>query len=671
MTDNTVGFTDLVDIIKLQEQCESFTRMTSAVTAILDLEGNVLVATGWQEICTRFHRINPATAARCHESDTILAGRLNEGQPYNVYKCKNGLVDVAVPIIIGGRHMANFFTGQFFFSVPDREYFIHQAEEFGFSREAYLKALDRVPVFSEAQVSNMMVFFSSLTSMIGESGLARQELKSHRDHLEELVSERTAELAMAMERTEAANKAKSEFLANMSHELRTPLNAILGYSQLMQRAPSLEPEHREYLQTINRSGEHLLELINDVLEISKIEAGRITLDPHTFDLHAMLHDLYALFKLRTDEKGLSFDLSDLHDLPRYVVTDENKFRQVLINLLGNAVKFTDRGGIVLRAAVKIASPENSSLVVEVEDTGPGIAQKELHKVFQVFEQTTVGKNSLGGTGLGMAISRDYARIMGGDITVSSREGAGSTFRFEISVEEGKESDLRERVQPQRVIGLAPGQAVPRILVVEDNEVNRTLLVRLLKQVGFDIRKAENGAQAVEIFAQWAPQFIWMDIRMPVMDGLEATRRIKAAPGGATVKIVALTASALLEERGSIQDAGCDDLVFKPYLESDLFEVMAKHLKLVYLYEQGEPQASAAPETALRPQDLASLPADLREKLLQAVLGLDTVGTLVTVAAIGRQNAAIGQVLQRFAENLEYDRLLALLEGDNTTVSEVK
>ncbi len=665
MTDKTIGFTDLVDISKLQEQFESFTKMTNAVTAILDLEGNILVATGWQDICTRFHRVNPATAARCHESDTILAGRLNEGQPYNVYKCKNGLVDVAVPIIVGCRHVANFFTGQFFFSPPDKEYFIRQAEEFGFDRDAYLKALDRVPVFSEAQVTNMMGFFSSLTSMIGESGLARQELKNHRDHLEELVSERTAELAMAMERTEAANKAKSEFLANMSHELRTPLNAILGYSQLMQRAPSLEPEHREYLQTINRSGEHLLELINDVLEISKIEAGRITLDPRTVDLHAMLQELYALFKLRADEKGLSFDLSTLHDLPRYVITDENKFRQVLINLLGNAVKFTERGGIVLRAAVQDGSPENLGLVVEVEDTGPGIAKEELHKVFQVFEQTAVGKRNLGGTGLGMAISRDYARMMGGDVTVTSRERAGSIFRLEICIQEGKESDFRKRVQPQRVIGLAPGHAIPRILVVEDNEVNRTLLGRLLKQVGFDVRKVENGAQAVDICAQWAPEFIWMDIRMPVMDGLEATRRIKAAPGGATVKIVALTASALLEERESIQDAGCDDLLFKPYLESDLFEVMAQHLKLAYLYEQEESQAFTAPETALRPQDLASLPANLRAKLLQAVLGLDTVGILATVAAIGRQDAVIGTILQKLADNLEYDRMLALLEGDNT------
>jgi signal transduction histidine kinase/DNA-binding NarL/FixJ family response regulator len=479
--------------------------------------------------------------------------------------------------------------------------------------------------------------------------------------LEEITAQKhvTEELRRARDAADAANRAKSEFLANMSHELRTPLNAILGYSQLMQRAPSLPPEYREYLNTINRSGEHLLGLINEVLEISKIEARRITLDPRTFDLHAMLRDLHAMFKARTNDKSLSFELSEIRDLPHYVVTDESKFRQVLINLLGNAVKFTDKGGITVRVTARAENSEKICLLVEVEDTGPGIAEDELDMVFQYFEQTAAGRKSQSGTGLGMAISRNYARMMGGDITVTSRVGEGSTFRFESDLKEGRESDLGEKARERRVIGLAPGQVVPRVLVVEDNEEGRTFLVNLLELVGFNAREAENGEKAVELFEKYSPHFIWMDIRMPVMDGLEATRRIKAAPGGDSVKIAALTASVMEEECESILAAGCDDFVRKPCQESVLFEVMARHLGLKYLYDENLDETSTESETDL--SSLAALPSDLHGELLDAVLELNTARTLEVVERIAQQDAALGTVLKKLAEKLEYDRLLTLLE----------
>ncbi|MGD9948053.1 MAG: ATP-binding protein [Desulfobulbus sp.] len=472
-----------------------------------------------------------------------------------------------------------------------------------------------------------------------------------------------AKLQTAVKAADAANQAKSEFLANMSHELRTPLNAILGFAQLMQRADFLEPEHRDYLQTINRSGEHLLELINDVLEISKIEAGRISLESRTFDLHAMLQNLHTLFTVKTEGKGLAFILDIAANLPRYVDADENKFRQVLINLLGNAVKFTDEGTIVLRVFLTGQRAEEIRVMVEVEDTGPGIAAEELDKVFQVFEQTAAGRRNRGGTGLGMAISRDYVRMMGGDLTCTSREGAGSIFRFAIRARKGNETDCREKERHQ-VICLAPGQPVPRILVAEDTKESRILLVTFLKQAGFDVRSAENGAEALDSAQKWSPQFIWMDIRMPVMDGLEATRRIKDAPGGDEIKIVAVTASALVDERESILSAGCDDLVLKPYHEADIFRVMGEQLGLTYLYEQEQNEVSAAPETALSFRNLSVLPAELRAALLQAVLELDTERTLDVVAEITLRDGVLGPMLQQLALNLEYDRLLALLESDD-------
>ena len=473
----------------------------------------------------------------------------------------------------------------------------------------------------------------------------------------------TEELRRAKEAAEAANRTKSEFLANMSHELRTPLNAILGYSQLMQRDPDLRAGQQDYLRTINRSGEHLLALINDVLEISKIEAKRITLTPRAFDLHAMLEDLCAMFKLRTDEKRLAFDFGKTDELPRYVIADANKFRQIMINLLGNAVKFTDNGGIAVRAAVKDNTAGVMRLVVEVEDTGPGISEDERGRIFQAFEQTETGRQKQGGTGLGLTISREYARLMDGDIFLASRVGEGSVFRFECKVRTGRETDIKEKARQDRVVGLAPGRQVPRILVAEDRLESRLLLAKFLEQAGFDVRQAENGKEAVALFKQWSPHFIWMDIRMPVMDGLEATRCIRELQGGDTVRIAALTASVMEEERESVLSAGCDEFVRKPYRISKIFQVMAKHLGVEYYYENDAPVGPAESESGPRTLKLSLLPEDLREKLTKAVLELDTDRTLSLVQEISRQDFATGAVLKQLAENLEYDRLLAMLEED--------
>lgn len=498
---------------------------------------------------------------------------------------------------------------------------------------------------------------------------AHQELINMNQQLQEsnaILEDQKSELAVARDKAEAANTAKSAFLANMSHELRTPLNSILGYSQLIMRDETLTDIQLGYLNTINCSGEYLLALINDVLEISKIEARHFTLDQTNFDLKALIYELEKMFRIRTNAKGVKLNLIGVDDLPRYVIADEKKLRQILINLLENAEKFTDQGRISLRTAAEYTSLDHIRLVMEVEDTGMGIAEEEYTKLFQHFEQTASGRQSQRGTGLGLAISKEYAQLMGGDITVASKVGKGSTFRMEIAVKPGSATGMSKGGSSHRVIALEPGTDIPRVLIVEDQTENRELLQTLLVKTGFEVREAFNGIEAVNVFEQWRPHFIWMDIRLPLMNGLEATRCIKASQKGYLTKIVALSASVLEEDKEMIMAAGCDGFVGKPYREEEIFEVMAGHLGLKYLYQENtsqEYQDQWCDDTDFK-HLAASLDVDLRNQLYEAVIELETCQTMQVIERISDLNPHVGRILKNLAANLDYDSLLKLCENKN-------
>ena len=459
-------------------------------------------------------------------------------------------------------------------------------------------------------------------------------------------------------RAESANKAKSRFLASMSHEIRTPMNAILGYAQLLQRESGLSDRQQEHLQTINRSGEHLLAILNDVLDMAKIEAGQVTAELGETDFTRMVLDVERMFRLRASETGVAFRL-ETDELPQIIMTDAPKVRQVLINLLGNAFKFTDSGHVLLRGFTEEIRPGICRIGIEIEDTGTGIEPENLEAVFGAFKQAAAGRDQAG-TGLGLAVSRQFARLLGGDLTVKSTLGEGSVFSFHFVA---SRHDVGAPPTTQaRVVALTPTSSVPCVLVVDNNKENRAVLRAMLLAVGIQVREASGGEEALAAVKAEAPDLILLDLRMPGLDGFGVLKQLNTRDEASKIPTIIVSASVLRDEEEEALNAGAVGFLRKPLREDVLFATLKDVLSIDYLYV-GQEADSAQPPSPLSPieaEAIQLLPQHLRDQLRSAALGGDILAIDELLDTVNEHAPDVADILRNLSESFNYDAILEQL-----------
>lgn len=499
--------------------------------------------------------------------------------------------------------------------------------------------------------------YISIFSDITERKKTENELQRYREGLEDLVRQRTEELTEARDQAEAANRSKTRFLANMSHELRTPLNAVIGFSRLMEKDPGLSPQQQRNIEIINSSGNHLLTLINDILELSKIEAGKMDLHREEVDLHELLRQVTAMMGLRAEQAGLQLVL-ETQDLPPTVILDPVMLRQVLLNLLSNAIKFTPAGNVCLHARGQALADGRRALLMAVTDTGIGIPSAEHQRIFRSFEQA--GGSHQGGTGLGLTISQQYVRMMGGELELESAPGAGSTFRFRIDVDCGRPSGAPPHRPP--ITGVEPAAHGYRILVVDDQAEARLLVRSLLEPWGFQVVEAASATEALAAAVASPIHLVFMDWFLGDDNGLDLLGRMGQLPLARPPALVMLTANALAESREAALAAGADDFLSKPYEENDLCSLLERHLDVRFLRTPapGPQDHAGGSRRPIAAADLATLSPATRSRLAAAALSLDPTRIASSVAAVALENPPLADRLGEFSHTRQYQALWQVL-----------